>query len=513
MDLSLTNWLLAMLPVLLLLGGILFMKWEAAKAGALAWILAMLIAFMFFGAGSRLLVLASSKGVSLSIFVLLIIWGAVFLYNIADGAGAIKVIGNTLERVTNDGLLRCLLFAWGFTSVLQGLAGFGVPVAVVAPFMVIMGYKPITAVAACLVGHSWSISFGSMGSSYIAIQLVTGIPGEVIGPVMALLFAIPIYTTGFWVAHIYGGMAAVRQGFVYIVTAGTAMTAGLWLMNLIGAAQLATLIAAMGGCAVLIAFSALKGKNGKKDGAEECQPGRSFVVMCSPYFILIALSIIAQIPPIKSALKGFYLGLDYPAVQTALGYSVAAAKAYSKIPLFSHPAPLLVISALLGYCIYVRISSVSPVIIRAASKATVNRCIPMSVGIFLMVMMALVMIDSGMTQMIAAGSAGIFHSSYGMLAPVVGLLGTFITGSNTNSNIMFGALQYETALLLGKSGTLFAAAQSVGGSLGVSVAPSTIMMGVSNVGLIGQEGNVMKMTAKYCLCSILLTGLAVWFLS
>jgi lactate permease len=514
MALSLSNWLLAVLPVLILLGGILFMRWETPKAGAVAWIVALVVAFAVFGANPRLLALASSKGISLSIFVLLIIWGAVFMYNIADGAGAIKVIGSTLEKLTDDSLLRCLLFAWGFTSLLQGLAGFGVPVAVVAPFMVIMGYTPVTAVATCLVGHSWSISFGSMGSSYIAIQLVTGIPGEVIGPVMALLFAVAIYTTGFGVSHIYGGMAAVKQSCGYVLTAGTAMIAGLWIMNHIGAAQLATLIAAISGCAVLIACGAFKGKGGgkeKKQGTK--QSDASFIVMCSPYFILIALSVIAQIPSIKSALKSYYLGLNYPAVQTSLGYSVEAAIGYSRIQLFSHPALLLLISALIGYAIYVKIASVDPAVLRTAGRATVNRCVPMGVGIFLMVMMALVMIDSGMTQMIAAGSAKVFEGSYGLLAPMVGLLGTFITGSNTNSNIMFGALQYETALMLGKSGTLFAAAQSVGGSLGVSMAPSTVMMGVSNVGLAGQEGSVMKITAKYCLGSIFLTGLTVWLLS
>jgi len=524
MDLTIVSWSLALSPVLLLLGGILCLRWEAAKAGAIAWFVSLAVAWGLFGANPYLLVLAGSKGVSLSIFVLLIIWGAVLLYNVADKAGAIKIIGDTLMRVTNDQLLRCLLFAWCFTSALQGVAGFGVPVAVVAPLMVIMGYSPLTAVAACLVGHSWAITFGSMGSSYIAIQLVTGIPGELIGPVMALLFSIAVFSTGFGVAHIYGGMQAVRQAAFYVIPAGVVMSFTLWLATVIGTAQLASLLAAMSGCLVLGALGYIKA--GKQEGAGVESPVSSaglsgapssavmsFNTVSLPYYLVIGLSILAQTPPIKRALSHVYFGLDYPAMQTALGHMVQAESGYAKIMLFAHPAPILLVSTLAGYFVYTKAGSVDRAILGKAAQETVKKCIPTSVGVLFMVMMALVMIDSGMTSHIARGIAAVMQEYYGLLVPAVGTLGTFITGSNTNSNIMFGALQVETAVLLGKSGTLFAAAQSLGGSVGVVISPATVMLGASNVGLSGQEGAIMRMTAKYCLFSVIMTGLAVWMLS
>jgi len=523
MSLTIGSWSLAFLPVLLLLGGILCLHWDAAKAGAIAWFVSLAVAWGLFGADLRLLVLANCKGISLSIFVLLIIWSAVFLYNVADKAGAIKVIGDTLMRVTDDRLLRCLLFAWCFTSVLQGVAGFGVPVAVVAPLMVIMGYTPLTAVAACLVGHSWAITFGSMGSSYIAIQLVTGIPGELIGPVMALLFSIAVFTTGFGVAHIYGGMKGVGQAVFYVIPAGAVMSVTLWLATVIGTAQLASLLAAMAGCLVLGVLGYFKA--GKRDRPSESSGApsvdiagegaavMSFNTVSFPYYLVIGLSIMAQIPPIKAALSQLYFGLNYPAMQTALGHVVKAESGYAKIMLFAHPAPILFVSTLAGYFVYVKVGSVDRAILAKAAQETVKKCVPTSVGILLMVMMALVMIDSGMTSHIARGIADVMQGYYGLFVPAVGALGTFITGSNTNSNIMFGALQYETALLLGKSGTLFAAAQSLGGSVGVVIAPATVMLGASNVGLSGQEGTIMRMTAKYCLFSVIITGLVVWMLS
>jgi len=241
--------------------------------------------------------------------------------------------------------------------------------------------------------------------------------------------------------------------------------------------------------------------------------GMSFHTVSFPYYLVIGLSILTQLPPIKAAFRAFHLGLDYPAMQTALGHMVKAEPAYAKIPLLSHPAPILFVSALTGYFVYVKVGSVDRSILAKAAQETVKKCIPTSVGILLMVMMALVMIDAGMTNYIARGIAGMLRTYYGLLAPLVGVLGTFITGSNTNSNIMFGALQQETALLLGKSATLFAAAQSLGGSVGVAIAPATIMMGASNVGLNGQEGAIMRMTIKYCLFSVIMAGIAVWLLS
>jgi lactate permease len=327
-----------------------------------------------------------------------------------------------------------------------------------------------------------------------------------------------VFTTGFGVAHLYGGMRAVKRAVQYILPAGIVMSATLWIANIIGTAQLATLLAAMSGCVVLGVFGYLTA--GKPERAVEDAKGggkdaavMSFNTVSFPYYLVIGLSILTQLPPIKAAFKSFHLGLDYPAMQTALGYVVKAEPAYAKIPLFSHPAPILFVSALAGYFVYIKAGSVDRGILAQAARETVKKCIPTSVGILLMVMMALVMIDVGMTNYIARGIAGMLRSYYGLLAPLVGVLGTFITGSNTNSNIMFGALQQETALLLGKSATLFAAAQSLGGSIGVAIAPSTIMMGASNVGLNGQEGVIMRMTMKYCLFSVIIAGIAVWLLS
>jgi len=515
MPLNIGTWVLAATPIIILLIGILLLKWPTYKIGAVSWIVTVLLGAFVFRADMQNIVLASSKGLSVSIYVLLIVWTAVFLYNVADKAGAISVIGKVMSKVSDNRLTQCLLLAWCFTSLLQGLAGFGVPVAVIAPILVIMGFSPMVAVTTCLVGHSWSISFGSMGSSYNTIQLVTGIPGDVIGPQMAILFIVPIFLTGFATAHIYGGFKAAKKSIPLVLISGTCISAGLYAMTLLGLSQIAGLGAAMCGCIATITYARFTdGKQKASDPSsivlKEEKREMSFFTACIPYLSLIVISSISQIPTIKTALVNYVWGLNYPALLTGYGYGVEAVNKYSKIQLFSHPAPILLISTIIGYFVYVKKAKASKSIISDALKSTIKKCSPTSIGISTMAMMALVMSDSGMTHLLAQGVAHVFGSYYIIASPFMGVLGTFLTGSNTNSNIMFGVLQYETALAIQKSGVIMAALQSVGGSLGVSISPSSVMMGATNVGLTGQENKIMAKTLVYCLITTLVLGIIVW---
>ncbi|WP_371380627.1 L-lactate permease [Sporomusa aerivorans] len=509
--LTFTNWILAFLPILVLLSTILLFNWGAPKSGAVSWFTAVFIGLVAFGGDPRLLALANSKGMAMSLYVLLIIWGAVFLYNFVDKNGAIKVIGDTMIKVTEEKLLQCLLMSWCFASFMQGIAGFGVPVAVVAPIMLVMGFSPAVAAATCLVGHSWSISFGSMGSSYYTIQLATKIPGDIIGPWMAILFAIPIYATGIAVCHIYGGFPAVKKGLPAVLITGTVMAFMCWFMNKLGAAQLATLIPALFGCGTMAILAKTIYRH-EADGTKEDdeKPYMGFHLAFSPYYILITLCIMTQIKSIASIFNPYTWGLDYPAITTAAGFAVKAEKMYSKINIFSHPAPLLLFAAFCAFMIFKATSKWKQGAFDGALKATISQCVPTSIGITSMVMMALIMNDTGMTNLLAQGIAKSTGILFPVFSPFIGVLGAFLTGSNTNSNVMFGALQYETAKVLGISTVIMCAVQSVGGSVGCSIAPSKVLIGSATVGLDGRESEVMNRTIPYCIIISLLVGINAW---
>jgi lactate permease len=502
---------LASLPIAMLLLLIMVWKWSAPRAGAAALMAAAALALLYFGAGPSALAISSAKGLSLSLFVLSIIWSSVLLYNVIEGLQGISVIGRTMTRIVEDPLGQALVVGWAFAGFMQGVAGFGVPVAVVAPLLVLMGFAPAQAAAIVLVGHAWSVTFGSLGSSYYTIPLVTGLKGEVIGPHMAVLFALPIVASGFAVAHLQGGFAAIRRGAPGILIIGLAMAGAVWLCNVLGTPQLASVVPGLIGCGVgwLVGRAALLGKNpDAKPSPTTPGPGESFHVAFLPYYIVIALSVLSQLPAI-GRLKVQW-GLDYPPMTTAMGFVVGAQKNYAVIQLFRHPAPLILLAVVLSYLVYRASGRWKPGTMVTAGKATYGQCISTSVGICTMVMMALVMTDTGMTTLLGRAIAAGTGTAFAVFSPFIGVLGTFMTGSNTNSNVMFGALQLESANALGIPAVTIASIQSIGGSLGSSIAPSKVLVGSTIVGLSGRESEVRRRTIPYCLVIVLMTGLQAW---
>ncbi len=518
-SLTLTNWLLSALPLVVLMVTMLWRKWSAPKSGGLAFLVALALAFFGFGGDTTTTAIASAKGLSLSLFVLSIVWTSVYLFNVVDKTGGIESIGRTMARLSDDKLAQALLLGWGFSGFIQGITGFGVPVAVTAPLLVMVGFPLARAAAIALVGHGWAVTFGSLGSSYYSIQLVTGIPGETIGPHMALLFAVPTIASGLAVAHIQGGMSSVRRSVPIVLVVGTIISAGMWLLVSLGAPQIASAVPgliAVGAIGFLARTPLLRRESVPQSvtvdapqdpGVQAVEKPMNFHLAFIPYYSLIVLSIISQIGPIKSAAKGLAWGLDYPGFTTGDGLVVAAANNYAVIRLLNHPAPLILASVALAAAAYALTGHWRPGTGMQALRLTYNQSLSTTVGVSTMVMMDLVMADVGMTTLLANGIAQASGPLFPLVSPFIGTLGAFMTGSNTNSNVMLGLLQVETARALGIGTVTIASIQSVGASFGSSLAPAKVLVGAALVGLSGRENEILKLVIPYVLLLVLLAGL------
>ncbi len=535
-ELNVLNVVLAAVPIAILIVTMLVsaLKWSAPKAGAVSWLAATGLALLVFGADENVLAISSSKGLSLSLFVLTIIWTSVMLYNVIERIDGISVIGTTITGLVRDPLAQALVVGWAFSGLIQGVAGFGLPIAVVAPFMVMIGFRPATAVAITLVGHAWAVTFGSLGSSFYTIQLVSGLDERTLGVQMAAMFVIPTILTGFAVAHLQGGFASMRRGAFAILVMGACMALGLWITAFLGAFQVASIVAGLTGCVVgwLISRLPIFGlfgeknvpdpsagllgeKNTPKPAAgqhDEKAGGIGFHTAFLPYYLLFGLSLLSQLPAVRELGANLYFGLDYPPVETDLGFAAEGRDGYAKIKLLNHPAPLIVASLLIAYVVYRVRGLWRPDILLPAARKTYEQVISNSVGVATMVMMALVMTDTGMTALLGSAIAKGTGTLFPIFSPYIGVLGAFMTGSNTNSNAMFGALQVETAAALGIGLVAIAATQSIGGSLGSSVAMSKVMAGTAVVGLGGREREVLMKTIPYCLILVLVAGIQAWII-
>ena len=199
-------------------------------------------------------------------------------------------------------------------------------------------------------------------------------------------------------------------------------------------------------------------------------------------------------------------------METSLGFIADAQQSYAKIRFLRHPAPLILLALTASYLVYLVAHRSRSGTIVAASRTTYAQSVSASVGIGTMVMMALVMTDTGMTALLGRAIADGTETTFAIFSPFIGVLGTFMTGSNTNSNVMFGALQLETASALDIGSVTVASAQSIGGSLGSAIAPGQGAVGTTIVGLAGRESEVLRRTIPYCLGIVLLVGIEAWVL-
>ena len=509
LPLSIPFWVAGALPLFALLFTLLQLRWKAVHSGMLAWVLALILGFWLYEASLEILMFSSLKGLSLTLFIVSIIWTSVFCYNLVERLGALPVISRKVKSRFGDPLMVFILLSWCVSAVLQGVAGFGVPVAIVTPLLVGLGFPAVQAAVGALVGHAWSISFGSMGASYFAIQLITGLPASSLGMWMGIMLAPPTLLSGLAVAHIYGGWRAVRQSWRYITGASVVMSALLVLVPWLGAPQLGTVIAAGAGSVVLTLWAKRPQAQPVQvtdDGENSMSLGQALL----PYAILFVLTLLSQLEPVRTAVQGWALGFHFPGRTTGLGYLIAAQRNYAAIRLLAHPAPLLIISIAAAY-LYYRSQNMSRWDdVRVIMRTTRKQCMPTTLSIAAMLMMALVMNDAGMTTVLARGVATASGSLYPLLAPVVGVLGCFMTGSNTSSNVLFGMFQMETALSLGLSTQIMAAAQSAGGALGSSIAPAKVLVGTASAKLMGKESVVFRMALPYALIITGVLGIVTW---
>jgi len=513
MELNLLNWLLALSPVIVVLILMLGFRWGGSKAGATGWFVAVLVAALSFGAGPTVIGVSQVKGVLLTLDVLYIIWTALLLFHIADEAGAVRVIGEALPRLTPDRMMQGLLLGWLFASFLQGMGGFGVPVAVAAPLLVGMGFTPVEAVVMACIGHGWAVNFGSLATSFQTLMAVTNLPGKVLAPDAAIMLGISSIGSGSIVAFITGRWRGLLRSLPAVLILSGVMgvtqyllaTNGLWTLGATGAAM-AGMVVSVGVTRLPMYRSAAHNRPTASNAGEAESPQgprRSIWVALSAYLVLVVLAFgVNLIEPLSVILNSVQLTLPFSEVSTAYGW-ITPAENGRAITVFAHPGAILLYASIIAYVIYRRAGYYQPGAARRIWQKTVKGAVNSSLGIMAMVGMAVLMSHAGMTNLLAQGlSESVGKTFYPAVAPFIGALGAFITGSNNNSNVLFGALQKRAAELLGLPVTVILGAQTAGGSLGSVMAPAKVIVGCSTVGLSDQEGVVMRPVLGYGLIPV-----------
>lgn len=501
------DWLLSLLPILLILFLMLRLRWGAARAGPVGWLAAALIAWLHFGAGPRVFAVAQAKAGLLALDVLMIVWAAFLLYRVTDEAGAIETLSDALGRLTSDRGTLALIVGWTFATFLQGVGGFGVPTAVTAPLLIGLGFTPLAAVVIPSLGHAWSVTFGSLASSFQALMGATGLPGEQLAGPSAAMLTLAGFACGLMVLHAAEGWAGVRRGWSNVLILGAAMGAAqIWLATH-QLWNLASFGSGLVGLATGLIITSRREHHARQKADARFAPG-SLALALSGYLALIIVAVVVLlVRPVHDMLSTVVLRVDFPAVLTARGHATPAGPG-RVIPIFRHAGSILAYASALSYLIFMRAGKYSPGATRRILVGTYQRVVGSSLGIAAMVSMAVLMSHAGMTDSIARGLAASAGSLFPSIASWIGALGAFMTGSNTNSNVVFAMLQMRTAQLLHLSVPLILAAQTAGGAIGSVIAPTKVIVGASTAGMAGREGAVMRKMAPYVALLLALISLA-----
>jgi lactate permease len=499
---------LPVLAILLLAAGL---RWSTARAGAAAWVVTLAAVLFLFHGGPALVAVSQAKALIMGLDVLYIVWGALLFHRVCEEAGVEKALGGWIAGSVQSAGLRVLAIAWVFASFLQGAGGFGVPVVITAPLLAGIGFPPLSAVLLPSVGHAWAVTFGSLGTSFQALMAASGLSAAELGPDSALVLGAGCLVCGLLVGVIaLRGKELLHAVPVILLLAG-AMGGTQYLLAAHGLWQVGSLGGGLAGVGIVFLI-AWRGRRAAKDPAPVTD-GRVRAGLTA-YALLVGIILAARwTGPLAAVLESGSWSVPFPEITNGLGMVLPAENSARLAP-FAHAGALLAYSSLAAYLLFARMG----LICRGAPGRILGRLVrsalPVSIGILFMVGISTLMTHAGMTAVLSDGLIRLAGPAFPLLAPWVGGFGAFLTGSNTNSNLLFAPLQQRLAGRLGRPAPVLLAAQTAGGAAGSVLSPAKVVVGTGAAEGGVREGDVIRrlwlpvalLLAVFSVCTALLPG-------
>jgi lactate permease len=465
----------APLGIVLLAMGVL--RRSAAVAGGAGLVVAIALALTAFelgdAAGGRTFAAAvgtAAEAVHSTVVILWIILPALTLFEFQKSAGAIDRIRDTLGGLTTDRRLQAILIAWFFGLFIEGAAGFGTPVALAAPLLVGLGYPPVRAVVLALLGHAAGVSFGAVGTPTLAQVTVSGLDPAALAGRVALLHAVLAPGLLLLTVRLAGDGPLTARDVEW-----TGLAALCFIVPFVAIAFLVgPEVPSLGGALIGgVVFVLLLRRREEGQGVD----ARSLLADLAPYLAILALVLVSRlVPPLNEALRSVAVNWSYLGTFSG-GFE----------PLY-HPGTLLLLGLAAGAVLTGRAG-----LLCGALAAALRRLLPVALALVLMLMLSRLMVHAGMIATLAEAAA-LTGAAWPAVAPAVGVLGTFITGSATASNILFTEFQLSAASALSLPPLAMTAAQGMGSAIGNVIAPHNIIAGSATVGLSGREGDILRQT-------------------
>ena len=527
LPLDFLHWSVAFAPIVVLLILMLARRWGLAEAGPVGFFVVVVASLTLFQAPIDTVAVETIKGIWNAIFILYVVVPAILIYEVLADAKAFEPFRIGFTKLTPHLLLQVLALGWVLASFFQAIAGFGTPIAVVAPLLVGLGVKPVAAVVIPLVAHAWGNTF-ALGAAWNALKLVSDMPAGIVLPTAflaaAFLWLLNIMG-GLIVCWLYGKWDGIKEGLPAVI-AISFVHGAVQMVAVPVTTDHNTLIAAIAAFVLIPILAKTKWYN--KPSTVKCKLMRegfdkieiveanvsvrklTMVQASVPYIVLmIIMFVITVFTPIKTFLAQWRVGFALPETITGYGIVNAAETAYKAFPPLTHAGSLLFFSGIIGFLYLSSHGFYEPNAFSRIIKRTLSKTMPSVIGVSALVAMSQVMNGSGQASVLAYGAAQATGPIYPFISPFIGVLGAFLTSSNMASNILFGNFQNLTAGVLELDKTVILAAQTAGGAIGNTIAPGNVLLGTTTAGIVGQEGECLKTTIIVVLVQRELENLAV----
>lgn len=453
-----------------------------------AWLAALVagaLAAAAFDLGPSELAVAAGRGLWTGGWILLIVAPALLLFEVLERSGALSRLGSAVDALAPTDGRQALLLAWILPAFLQGAAGFGAPIAMSAPLLVRRGWAPVGAVATCLLGYQWSVTFGSMGSSYFMAEATARLDATE-AAAFALRAAVVLAVGALAAGALVLRRARRRPGdgwrlLVLAATMGTVLVATATAQPALGST-------AAGLAGLLAAWWLLP------DRAAPRPDVRPLARAALPYLVLTASAGTAfGVPVVRAALDDLgALAPVLPGSQAGFGFSTPrAAVTPAFVPLL-HPLPYLLLAAVVGVVAQRRAGHWPAGTTGEALGAWAARSRGVAASVLGLTVLAAVLVEAGMVAALGTALAALLGPAFVVLSAPLGAFGTVLTGSTTASNALFAPLQADVAAGLELPPSLLLTGQTAGGNVGNALAPVLATVGLAATGGHGREGEVLR---------------------
>ncbi len=517
--------LVAAVPIVVLfvlLGGL---SWRAERATGAALLAAIIIAAAGYGMNALTAINVAIYGAAFGVLaVLWVIVNAIWIYNTTVESGHFSVLRQVFLRIGDTNEVQVLIIAYCFGGLLEGLIGAGAPVAICAAMLVGIGFAPVKAAVAALIADSVPVAFGTLALPLVALSTTTGLPlselGAMVGrqtPMLALL--VP-----FVLLIVIGGPAALRAEWRVALVAGLAFAGMQFLASNFISVQLADVLASLTSAVALLGYLRLVGRSSwappsaapgrpvasapaaavapsgdhvhvETEGGRDIPfTGATVLQAFAPYLIIIFVFVAVQFEPLKGLLGKGVVVFSWPGLDLAssAGKTIATVYRFNWLP--ATGTLLFICGILTSLALGVGFSGA----LRSFS-ATLRQLGSAALTVMSIFALAYVANLSGQTTTLGLFLAGVGGTAFAFISPVIGWIGSALTGSDSSANVLFGNLQTAAAKQTGISPVLAAASNSSGGVVAKAISVQSLAVAAATVKLVGSEGAIFRRVVGWSL--------------